>query len=77
MDETITRRTGVGVSSVVSGWQAFLAQFLKQMGPYLHAGKIITFQHLRDPEIRRFEEIVSTIEDCLSSVEKIIQTHLK
>ena len=61
VDETITRRTGVGVSSVVSGWQSFLVHFLRQMGPYLQPGKIITFQHLRDPEIRRFEEIVDTI----------------
>ena len=61
VDEIITRRTGVGVSSVVSGWQAFLTQFLEQMDPYLQPGKIITFQHLRGLEIRRFEEIVSTI----------------
>jgi hypothetical protein len=59
--ETISRRTGVGNSSVVSGWQSFLTQFLERMGPYLQPGKIITFQHLLDSEIRRFEEIASTI----------------
>ncbi|MBS3756798.1 MAG: hypothetical protein KGY38_05010 [Desulfobacterales bacterium] len=61
IDVTISRRTGVGYSSSVSGWQYFLSQFLEQMGPYLQPGKIITFQHLLDQEIHRFEEIVSTI----------------
>lgn len=61
VDETISRRTGVGPSSLVSGWQSFLAKLLEQMAPYLQPGKIITFQHLFDPEIQRFEEIVSTI----------------
>lgn len=61
IEETISRRTGVGPSSLVSGWQSFLTKLLEQMAPYLQPGKIITFQHLLSQEIQRFEEIVNTI----------------
>jgi hypothetical protein len=48
--ETIEKRVGAGTDPSVAGWQAMLADLLKQMNPYMAAGRLVTFQTLTTQE---------------------------
>jgi len=53
----VERRTGVGTTEIVSGWQSILVDLLSRMKPFIRPGAMITFQHLTTSEIDFFESL--------------------
>ena len=54
---TISRRVRIGDDPTVAGWQAMLANLLRQMSPYLAVGRLVTFQTLLPAEKMFFEAL--------------------
>jgi hypothetical protein len=59
--ETIHDRVGTGRSDLVAGWQGLLADLLEKTGPYLSAGRLVTFRALRSEERTFFEALVPAV----------------
>lgn len=57
MAGVVEERAGVGVTEIVSGWQAVLADLLNRMKPFLRPGVTVTFQRLTSSEITLFERL--------------------
>lgn len=57
MARVVEERAGVGITEIVSGWQALLVDLLKGMRSFLRPGITVTFQHLTPSEIAFFERL--------------------
>jgi hypothetical protein len=55
------QRTTGGTDPRVSGWHRDLQRQLSLLGPYLAAGRMVTFQQITDEEKAFFEELVQTV----------------
>ncbi len=62
IEDTISRRAGVGPSDMVKGWQSMLTTLLSRMEPYLQNGMVVTFQHLTPDEKTLFERITGVLD---------------
>jgi len=61
IEDTISRRAGVGPSDMVKGWQSMLTTLLARMQPYLQPGMLVTFQQLTPGEKTLFERITDIL----------------
>jgi len=61
MDQTISRRSGVGPNELIAGWQSVLSKMLDQMQNFLQPARIITFQNLTPHEQRAFQQIIQQV----------------
>jgi hypothetical protein len=48
--DIIESRSPAGRHDSVQGWHNLLKDFLSQMAPYLHEGRLVTFRQLKEPE---------------------------
>lgn len=57
MARVVEERAGVGITEIVSGWQAMLVDLLNRMKPFLRPGVMVTFKHLTPSERSFFERL--------------------
>ena len=57
MAGAVEGQAGVGITEIVSGWQAMLVDLLNRMKPFLRPGVTVTFQHLTPSERSFFERL--------------------
>ena len=62
IDQTISRRSGVGPNELIAGWQSVLSRMLDQMQNFLQPARIITFQRITPHEQSVFQQIVQQID---------------
>jgi hypothetical protein len=61
MDQTISRRSGVGPNKLIAGWQSVLSRMLYQMHTFSRPARIITFQSINSHEHDVFQQIIQKL----------------